>query len=82
MWLCACDCVFDCVFVVVVVVVCLWLCLWLCAVVEVRQGGPAGNTGRGWSWLRSDEEEKKKEEEEKEKLTNIKSNNPYLIGGE
>ena len=54
-------------------------------VVEVRQGtlggdgrgwGPAGNTGRGWSWLRSDrehcasrvavEQEEEKEDEKRE----------------
>ena len=71
-------------------------------VVEVRQGtlggdgrgwGPAGNTGRGWSWLRSDREhcasrvavEQEEEEERRggeEQATDIKSNNPHLAGGE
>ena len=70
-------------------------------VVEVRQGtlggdgrgwGPAGNTGRGWSWLRSDREQcasrvaVEQEEEERrggeEQATDIKSNNPHLAGGE
>ena len=70
-------------------------------VVEVRQGtlggdgrgwGPAGNTGRGWSWLRSDREHcasrvaVEQEEEERrggeEQATDIKSNNPHLAGGE
>ena len=70
-------------------------------VVEVRQGtlggdgrgwGPAGNTGRGWSWLRSDRDHcasrvaVEQEEEERrggeEQATDIKSNNPHLAGGE
>ena len=72
---------------------------WILAV-EVRQGtlgvdgrgGPAGNTGRGWSWLRSDREHcasrvaVEQEEEERrggeEQATDIKSNNPHLAGGE
>ena len=29
-----------------------WSCLWLC----VCGRGAAGNTGRGWSWLRSGKE--------------------------
>ena len=51
--------------------------------------GPAANTGRGWSWLRSgDEEKEEKEKEEKRRrgrggaATDIKSNNPHLAGGE
>ena len=45
-------------------------------VVEVRQGtlgvdgrgwGPAGHTGRGWSWLRSGREQEEEEEKEDEK---------------
>ena len=52
-------------------------------VIEVRQGtlgrwsfrGPAGNTGHGWSRLRSgsdhQEQEKKDEKEKKEEATNI-----------
>ena len=53
---------------------------------------PAGNTGRGWSWLRSDREHcasrvaVEQEEEERrggeEQATDIKSNNPHLAGGE
>ena len=41
LWLCVCGCVCGCVFVIVVV-----CCGW----------GPAGNTGRGWSWLSSGRE--------------------------
>ena len=57
-----------------------------------RGAGPAGNTGRGWSWLRSGGEHwtgttgrrgggRRREEKEKE-ATNIKTNNPHLAGGE
>ena len=72
LWLCLWLCVWLCVcgYVFVVVVVCLWLCvvvvfvvvcLWLCVcgsvfVVVCCGRGPAGNTGRGSSWLRSGRE--------------------------
>ena len=59
--------------------------------VDGRGGGPAGNTGRGWSWLRSGREHwawmvvVEQEEERRggeEQATDIKSNNPHLAGGE
>ena len=60
--------------------------------VDGRGLGPAGNSGRGWSWLRSGEKEEEKEEkgekgekeekQEEKQATNIKSNNPHLAGGE
>ena len=61
LWLCVSGCVCSSVFVVVyaVVFVVVRLRSCVCGSVFVVAGcgrGPAGNTGRGWSWSRSGRE--------------------------
>ena len=52
--------------------------------VDGQGGGPAGNTGRGWSWLRSGGGARAGEggRGAGEDGAEIKSNNPHLTGGE
>ena len=52
---------------------------WM-VVAEVPQG--IVNPGCRWSWLRTRSRKEEGEGRKKEEETNIKSNNPYLTGGE